>query len=127
MKQSTRLLSILICTLLVLACSKRNHSISIYAEPDIPQIQFAVDELIDVLEEKGIAFQITDSKDADVLIVANPNMEGIKEEGFELAVGNENIQITAAAAAGAMYGVLELAEQIKIGGLEGVVETTRTP
>lgn len=127
MKKSIRLLLISIFTLLVLACSKKNNSISIYAESDIPQIQFAANELIDVLKEKGIAAQITDSKEADVVITTNPNVEGIKKEGFQLTLENGSIQITGADAAGAMYGTLELGEQIEIGGIESVAEVTQNP
>jgi hypothetical protein len=111
----------------ILGCSNRNNLLSIYTESDIPQIQFAVDELISVLEEKNLAHKISDSQNADVVITTDSNVEGLKEEGFQLTPNDNKIQITGADAAGAMYGILELAEQIKIGGLEGVAEMTQNP
>ena len=46
------------------------------------------------------------------------------EEGFEIVPSNEEIVVRASAAAGAMYGGLELAEQLRLRGLGGV-EATR--
>jgi hypothetical protein len=59
---------------------------------------------------------------------AGPPMQ---PEGFRIrsrqVEGRRQLHVTGADAAGAMYGGLELAEQIRVNGLDGVVDMDRTP
>jgi len=119
---------VLISTLMLIsACSKKHNTVSIYAESDIPQIQFAVGELRSLLKEKGIVLETSDSISANIVICVSPNTNNLKAEGFELLVKKGKIQVIGTDAAGAMYGGLELAEQIKISGMDGVKETIQNP
>jgi len=119
---------VLISTLMLIsACSKKYNTVSIYAESDIPQIQFAVGELRSLLKEKGIVLETSDSISANIVICVSPNTNNLKAEGFELLVKKGKIQVIGTDAAGAMYGGLELAEQIKISGMDGVKETIQNP
>ena len=101
--------------------------ISIHADANYPQIQFALEELLEVLKQRDINYHLTDSKKADIFIDVSPGVEGLKTEGFQLTSKNGDLQVVGVDAAGAMYGTMELAEQIKIYGLEGVEEITRNP
>ncbi|HUX59323.1 MAG TPA: glycoside hydrolase family 20 zincin-like fold domain-containing protein [Bacteroidales bacterium] len=118
---------LIILILLASACSTNQKVVSIFENPDIPQIQFAVNELTTTLNAQGIDVKLTDSIIADIVILISPDADGLKAEGFQLSVKNGKIQVIGADAAGAMYGGLELAEQIKINGLSGVKETTQNP
>ncbi len=65
--------------------------------------------------------------DADVVFSLQSEGEALKEEGFSILKDTKALNVIGADAAGAMYGGLELAEQIRIYGLEGVKETTQNP
>ena len=99
----------------------------IYATPDIPQIQFALEEIKDALASKEIAFEMSNTIDADILLTLNLKSSELKEEGFKLTHKNGIIQVRGSDAAGVMYGGLELAEQIKIGGIEGIKTKIQNP
>ena len=112
--------------LIVMACSIQNKTITISTEADDAEILFAIEELTAVLEEKGIvAREVAD--DADIAFRIQPGTEGLKSEGFIIKKSGKAIQVIGTDAAGAMYGGLELAEQVKLSGLEGVDEMTRNP
>jgi len=96
-------------------------------EPGIPRIEFAAEELKAVLKDKGIVVNISDSKSSDIIITISSEIEGLKTEGFELSVKNGRIEVTGFDVAGAMYGGLELAEQIKINGFRKVEGTIQNP
>ena len=106
-------------------CAQQNKKIKIYAEQS-PQIQFAVDEIKDALSEKSIQFDLTDTDKADIVLTVGGESEMLRPQGFSLTIGN-NIVVSGADIAGTMYGGLELAEQIKIYGMEGIQETTQNP
>jgi hypothetical protein len=102
------------------SCTNQNNTIGIYFD-NSPQIEFAVEEIKDALAEKSLSLEIVDEKSADIVLSVSKSAE-IKYEGFELKSGN-NITVTGADAAGTMYGGLELAEQIKLFGIDGIKET----
>ncbi len=112
--------------LIVVACSVQNKTITISTETDDAKIQFAIEELTAVLEEKGLEARVV-TGDGDITFAVQPGTDGLKEEGFSLQKSGNTIQIIGNDAAGAMYGGLELAEQVKISGLDGVNEMTRNP
>jgi hypothetical protein len=101
---------------------------------------FAADEIEAALRVRRIPVERRDSRDDD----RNPNRAQtsihfertsgatpIKPEGFALRRTNRGAQTTirilSIDAGGAMYGGLELAEQIRTGGLGSVVDTDRNP
>jgi hypothetical protein len=107
------------------ACSVNNKSVKIYYE-DEPQIEFAAEEIISALQEKGLKTEKVARENGDIIVAIQPENTKLKTEGFELKHDNK-IEVNGADASGAMYGALELAEQIKLYGLEGVKETTQNP
>ena len=112
---------------LFLGCSKQNKAITVFADTNIPQVEFALEELKNVFHAKELQLNFTDSKNADIVIAISPEAQTLKSEGFQLKNNNGKFQVTGFDAAGAMYGTLELAEQININGLDGVEETSINP
>lgn len=112
--------------LLISACTTGPKSITVSTDGSIPQLEFALKELETALEERGIAMEVREGNEADIVFAIAPGQEGLKEEGFKIERAS-SIVVSGADAAGAMYGGLELAEQISLYGLEGVKETTQNP
>jgi hypothetical protein len=110
-----------------IGCNHRQSNVTIYAETDVPQIQFALNELISELNSKEIEAVISDKKSADIVLEISSEIENIETEGFQLSNKKGKIKVLAADAAGVMYGGLELAEQISIGGLKSVRDVTQNP
>ena len=121
-------LSLQVLILVILsACSSPGKKISISADATMPQIAFALDELSTALDAKGIEALRGDAENADIIFSIQSDNEDLKEEGFSITKENGTIFVTGADAAGAMYGGLELAEQISLYGLDGVKEFTQNP
>ncbi|WP_319481334.1 glycoside hydrolase family 20 zincin-like fold domain-containing protein [uncultured Draconibacterium sp.] len=125
LKQSPSIL--IVALLLALGCTNSKKKVSIYAEPDVPQLQFAVEEIKSQLFEKGIEFEISEEDKADIVLAILSEPGEIKAEGFQLLKNEDRIEVLGADAAGVMYGGLELAEQIDISGFDGVQEKTINP
>ena len=109
-----------------------------------PQLRFAREDLeaalrarnFNVLHEAARPAWKRGKKNVRVMFhgVSKPvrgDSETIRGEGFVLRRGEDrqtiSFDITSVDAAGAMYGGLELAEQIRARGIEGVVDTIRNP
>lgn len=116
---------IVISVSVIFACSKTNQPVKIYFEEN-PQIQFAVDEIQTAANKKGIQIQKVKNENADIIFLIQPGSLNLKTEGFNIKTGDKII-VTGADAAGAMYGGLELAEQIALYGLDGIQDTKQNP
>ena len=110
---------------LFISCSTKNKTVKIYAIED-EKIQFAVEEIITAFHQKGVQTQLVERENADIVIDVQTENQDLKTEGFTITTGKK-VEVNGADAAGAMYGGLELAEQIKLFGLEGVQETNQNP
>ena len=109
------------------AYSAGKKQIVVSANSESPKIQFAIDELKSAFSEKEMDLISGKMADALVVIRIHPEDPGLKAEGFSIKKTSGKIQISGADEAGAMYGGLELAEQIRLFGLDGVKETTQNP
>ena len=109
------------------ACSPANESVSISADSANPKIAFAVEEISTALQEKGMDVKVVTKNQADIVLSIQSDNFALKEEGFSIERKTEALHVIGADEAGAMYGGLELAEQIKLFGLEGVQECTQNP
>lgn len=140
-------LSFFIVTWFLIASSAQ-ADISIAYRTDCTPLNFAVDKLQEALRGANEKFEIYDLADLgekDILIVAgegeavflpspaekssiNPR---IKAEGFEIAKRNSRnktvLCVIARDETGAMYGVLDLAEQIRNAGLKNVEPKLSNP
>lgn len=117
--------SIIIITLF--GCTKKEHVITLYCTSDNNQVKFAIEEIKTVCSEKGFQIEITDNQNADILISIESNVSEIKNEGFSLSKNKNQISLVAIDAAGIMYGGLELAEQIKLYGIDGIKPVQQNP
>jgi len=120
------LCSIVTLTLLFGGCKQGSNELSISAPQDIPQLDFAINELETVLTANETALKSVNTANADI-IVSITESEQIAAEGFELIVADNKVKLFATDTAGLMYGILELAEQIQINGFKGVKNTLQNP
>jgi len=117
-------------------------SVSIYFGSNDPKVQFAADELKNVLAKIKCEVQLSDFQQADIVFLTSSNLvksgeKGrqfsnpgfqLKSEGFYIQKErNGKIGVIGADEAGLMYGALELAEQIKLSGKIGVENTEQNP
>ena len=107
-----------LCLLFLAGCTGKPTQIIFSSDSESPQIQFAITELQESFSDRGIELIMGDVKNADIIISVQPEMKSIIAEGFIIKKDGEKISIIAIDEAGAMYGGLELAEQIQISGLE---------
>lgn len=117
-------LFLIIAFLLLLGCSQPSKTVKLFFE-ESSQIEFAVEEIKTALTEQALSVELVSSQNADIVFSISPN-ESIHSEGFTIRV-DKKIVVSANDNAGAMYGGLELAEQIKIFGLEGIQESVQNP
>lgn len=92
---------------------------TISGDTNSQQVQFAIQEIKSVLINQ-------DGKQEIVFKIDTEN-QSVSEEGFSLKKSGNQIIVSANNEAGAMYGGLELAEQIKLFGLDGIKEKTQNP
>ncbi|HUG12028.1 MAG TPA: carbohydrate-binding family 6 protein [Opitutaceae bacterium] len=101
-----------------------------------PPALFAADEIAAALTSRGdtVTLDSAPGRRASARIVfalTTAGEAGMSSEGFSIRTtgtgGAKEIRITASDTAGLLYGGLELAEQIRLGGLDGVADTERTP
>ena len=118
---------LVITILFFTACSQQKNQITISADVENAKIQFAVDELKSSFTEKGIKLLPGENENADIVFLIQPEDAELKPEGFSIKKEGKKILVTGADNAGAMYGGLELAEQISLYGLNGIKETTQNP
>jgi hypothetical protein len=133
MKQITFLVKSLIFWFLLsiissISCKRPDGNLIIYSSDQYPEIEFGIEELRKILLEQGFQTEAGNQEEADILIYSNQDNNLIKPEGFILQRDDgHKIKIISSDAAGAMYGVLELAEQARISSLKGIKETTQNP
>lgn len=120
------LCSIVTLTLLFSGCEQESNELSISAPQDIPQLDFAINELETVLTANETPLKSVNTATAHITVSITES-EQIAAEGFELIVADNKIRLFATDTAGLMYGILELAEQIQIHGFKGVKNTLQNP
>ncbi len=119
--------TIFIVALLFGGCSNRNE-ITIWADNEDPKIQFAIEEIIKSLNKNEIRAKKVQHEKPGINFIVYKDNEDIKPEGFQIIKKKDNrIEIVASDAAGAMYGGLELAEQIKLYGMSGIKPVQQNP
>ena len=114
-------------------------------DPKSATMRFAVDEIdaalrarqLNVIRRAGVSPRKAPFEGGVLIRFVEANEPGGREypamrpEGFVISVfrdeGHHLFQVFSTTAGGAMYGGLELAEQIRVHGVEGVQETERNP
>jgi hypothetical protein len=107
-----------------------------------PEVSFAMEELKNVFTADGYIVQDAELKKADIsLLIVLPGsdfnkLQGtdgysgfkIKPEGFTITKNKKGkIYVSGGGSAGLMYGILELAEQVRLYGIKGVKDTEKNP
>ena len=147
MKQfSDQLFRFLVGLILILTFSvswtKAQPSLSIFKDSNDQKVLFAFEKLKSELSKQGYSVRISSFEEADIALfsvssaipmkklkesVQNYNFQ-LKSEGFSILVDKKSkIWLVGGDYAGVMYGELELAEQIKLYGLNGIKSTDQNP
>ncbi len=122
--------------------TKAEHPISIYKDTDDQKVLFAFEKLKSELSKQGYSVRRTGLEEADIAMfsvssaipmkklkesVQNYNFQ-LKPEGFSILVDKKSkIWLVGGDYAGVMYGELELAEQIKLFGINGIQSSNQNP
>jgi hypothetical protein len=122
-----RLSSILFISCWISAGSISGQQVSIFSDHENPEIRFAIDEIVSACSETGINAIMAGNSDATIVIEIRPDDKELKKEGFSIRNMGKTIMVTGADAAGAMYGSLELSEQIRLYGVKNIRETIQNP
>ena len=94
-------------------------------DSSIPQLTFAAEQISQALADKG---HLVVENDAEYLIRLGIQSLGKPAESFAIQrKGADSTVISGQDAAGAMYGGLELAELIRIGGLDAIQDLQQSP
>jgi len=106
--------------------------VRVHSKSNSPMVRFALDDLERTFSEKQISFQMTGHEDAEIILLTDSgslsNETHLKPEGFSIKKDDKGkIWVIGADEAGTMYGTLELAEQIRLNGLNKVKETNQNP
>lgn len=130
------------CLLIAFSSLHAEKMIYIYSAIDTQTSQFVIGELKNALLRRGFFSQQTERGNADIMLVTlvseaarriSKESAGkydfhLKTEGFSIRRDSKNaIRVVGADAAGVMYGGLELAEQIRLYGIQGVRNTDQNP
>lgn len=109
------------------SCSRDTGHITLAVGPEDPRVEFALAELMQSLQKVGVGMNPGKSGRGNFFVTVDTVDSGLEPEGFLLNVGKDSVRVTAVDVAGIMYGLLELAEQIRLYGLEGVKDTRKNP
>ncbi len=115
------------CVFLMAGCNKNKGQINISSEIESPEIQFAIEEIQAALAERETRDGQADLKNVIIIFSLHPDDNEIRSEGFRIIMDGRKVRIIASDEAGAMYGGLEVAEEIKIAGLNGITEQLQNP
>ena len=109
----------LLVTLLACVATLRAAEVTV-AAPDSPMLSFALGKLETALQRQSdtlnrITNQASD-QGAEIVVTVDPKMmTDLGAEGFRRVRSRAGLKITASDERGAMYGVLDVAEQIRLG------------
>lgn len=139
------------CLIALISSCQTHQSCHLYYDSSIPQVQFAMEDLIHELSQKGIevegmpvASYPKGSADISVLVSyqraeienACKNWDTTipasqKTQSYSIRVskegGNQAFAVLALDANGAMYGTLDMAEAVKLGALDEIENADKEP
>tara|TARA_R110002050_G_scaffold53118_2_gene120859 strand:- start:109368 stop:112010 length:2643 start_codon:yes stop_codon:yes gene_type:complete len=90
--------------------------VTIVGDTESPRIMFGVNKLSEALKEKHYVVNISSEIPTDKIsrvIVVSEKIDGTKKESFKISTSENIISIEGADASGALYGTLELIDQIE--------------
>lgn len=105
-----------------------SSQIKVHYDPKIIPIEFAVSKLKNFFGKKNKIVHIQDSSLKTDIRVSVNTKSGIPKEGYNIQRREDEIIISSSDATGAMYGVFELAEQVRSGiTLKNIKEKKQQP
>jgi hypothetical protein len=112
-------LALLPATLFVCSSGLKAAEVTVSA-PDSPMLRFALGKLETALQQHAGTLKRTTNQPSDpdaeiVVAVDATQIAGIGAEGFRRVISGKGFRITGGDERGAMYGVLDVAEQIRMG------------
>ncbi|WP_157972207.1 hypothetical protein [Pleomorphovibrio marinus] len=114
------LIPLIFINLSVFGQSKQKITIN---APDHISIQYGIKQLSKFYTEKGLSVDVSSKEEGDdkvdVLIILSETPMGIEAEGFRISQEQTTLRLEASDAAGAMYGILDILDQLKTGGTLG--------
>lgn len=112
-------LSILVFAfLMVVSCSKQT-TVTLVGNETSSRVAFGLEKLSDALISKGYKVNLSTEEpksDQDFVIKVQVSPDTTKKEGFNIESKNHQIQVTGFDDSGALYGVLELIDQMNAQG-----------
>jgi len=105
--------------LLLSSCQVAKLTVDDYVKG--PGTQFAIEKIYEALDQKEL------SNSLQITIRLQKATDSLAEEGYHLEIDGDQIEVIGGGAAGAMYGALELAEQLRLFGPKGVKPTKSEP
>ncbi len=89
--------------------------------PEVPMTRFAIGKLEAALKQRGDELKRIDSDSKpDISVTVDPAAQSaIGKEGYQRTKAGQNFKISASDERGAMYGLLDLAEEIRLGSTLG--------
>jgi hypothetical protein len=105
----------------LLACAATTHAVEVsVSAPDSPTLRFALGKLEAALREKGDTLKRTMNQAPDlstgIVVTIDPaTLADLGAEGFRRDNSRKGLKIRSGGERGAMYGVLDVAEQIRLG------------
>ena len=108
-------------TLALLLCGASLQAVEITATaPDSPLLRFALGKLEAALQRQGVTLKRTTAQPpgqgAAIVVTVDPTvLTELGAEGFRRVSSRQGLKITGGDERGAMYGVLDVAEQIRLG------------
>jgi hypothetical protein len=112
--------------------SDRLNEINVFRSAEVPDSLFAFHDLEQAFLKEGYTIKFTGSDQADILISTGQtdgeDNKPLESEGFSIKrLRKGKISLIGGDLAGVMYGILELAEQTSLYGIEGIKEITCNP
>ncbi|WP_158655269.1 hypothetical protein [Flavivirga eckloniae] len=110
-----RIVLIATCFIVFFACSNKAGTINIYVDEAVKEdVDYALQELTQELKANKIDFSFLKSKEHAHLVVETKERINKKNDGFKLEKDNETLLLSSGNTRGLLYGLLDIAEQIKI-------------
>ncbi|TWO34516.1 carbohydrate-binding family 6 protein [Seonamhaeicola sediminis] len=116
----------LVQCLLFFSCNSKQTIVNITTLSDAPQVSFALQDVESVLEGFCKIIDSTSKVEPDIILRIQA-LDTLVSEGFRINNSKNKLEVIGYDEAGLMYGTLELAEQIRLYGLEGVKSMIRNP
>lgn len=113
--------------ILFIRCSPKNEAISIATLLNDSKVNFGIEHIQEALSDRGLEHRIQKGETGTITFVLDSINTKIKSEGFEIKKEDNTVNIIGIDTEGLMYGGLELAEQIKLYGIEGIQPLLKNP